>query len=332
MNKPSPLLRVQALNVELPTKRRAGRPGPGGSLSAVRDVSFDLYPGQILGIVGESGCGKTTLSRALVSLVPVTSGQVLFRGQLIGTMTAAELRQARREMQYIFQDPLAALSPRRTVAQALLEPIVLYGIGTAADRSDRLRQMVEMVGLDSDVLRRLPHELSGGQQQRVALARALVAEPSLIIADEPLSSLDMSVQARIMQLILDVRARQGAALLLISHNLAVIQQLADVVGVMYLGELVELAPAGQLFSAPAHPYTRALLDSVALADPARHRERTWLKGEPPSALTPPPGCVFHTRCPQVLAQCATIKPATRILGKIPADPQNHTVRCHLWNS
>lgn len=330
MNKPPPLLRVQELHVELATKRRAGQ--RGGSLSAVRGVSFDLYPGQILGIVGESGCGKTTLSRALNSLIPATSGQVLFRGRPIGAMSAAELRQVRREIQYIFQDPLAALSPRRTVAQALLEPIMLYGIGTSADRPGRLRQMVELVGLDSDVLRRLPHELSGGQQQRVALARALVAEPSLIIADEPLSSLDMSVQARIMQLILDVRARQGAAVLLISHDLAVIQQLADVVGVMYLGELVELAPAGQLFGAPAHPYTRALLDSVAMADPARRRERTWLKGELPSALTPPPGCVFHSRCPQALPQCATVKPATRTLGKIPADPQNHTVRCHLWNS
>ena len=299
-------------------------------MSAVRGVSFELRAGRILGIVGESGCGKTSLSRALIRLLPAVAGDVVFRGRAIGSMNTAELRQVRREAQYIFQDPLAALSPRRTIGQTLLEPLVLHGIGSAAERPARIARCLETVGLDEVVLGRLPHQLSGGQRQRVALARALVADPSLIIADEPMSSLDVSVQARIIRLLLDVRAARGVAMILISHDLAVIRQLADDVAVMYLGELVETAPAADLFRAPAHPYTRALLDSVPVADPSVRTRPSWLNGEPPSPLTPPAGCVFHTRCPQATARCATVTPDMHRIAAPPSNPLSHAARCHLW--
>jgi oligopeptide/dipeptide ABC transporter ATP-binding protein len=282
--------------------------------------------------VGESGCGKTSLSRAIGQLTPLRAGEVRFRQQDMGGMDARSLRQARREIQYLFQDSLAALSPRRSIWQTLLEPLVLYRIGNPADRWLRIKQALETVDLQPDVLGSYPHELSGGQRQRVALARALLAEPALIIADEPMSALDVSVQARMVALLRKVQREKGISFLFISHDLAVVQQLADEVAVMYLGELVEIAPAEELFGNPAHPYTRALLAAAPGNCSPGGPERPAWRGEHPSPLTPPPGCVFHTRCPLVMSRCSTLHPGESTLASTPAGGGSHTVRCHLWST
>jgi peptide/nickel transport system ATP-binding protein len=308
-------------------------------LTAVRGVSLDITPAGIYGLVGESGSGKSSLAHAIVQLVPPAAGQVLFHGQDLAAMKKPQLNTARSKIQVVFQDSLASLSPRRSIQQTLVEPLDHFQIGVSAGREEKAAAILETVGLDPVVRHRYPHELSGGQRQRVALARALVTEPELIIADEPVSSLDVSIQARIIELILDLREKLGIAFLFVSHDLAVIQQLADVVGVMYLGKIVEYAAAEQLFAQPAHPYTRSLLDAVPIADPA-HPQPAVLAGEPPSPLTPPAGCVFHRRCPDVIAACSVMAPAElSIYGEdgSPAGGQDlpttdHRVRCHLWNS
>jgi peptide/nickel transport system ATP-binding protein/oligopeptide transport system ATP-binding protein len=305
--------------------------GSRSRLEAVRGVSFELYEGRIFGLVGESGCGKSSLARTLLGLTTPASGQVYFRNEDLGRMDARRLGRARREIQYLFQDPLASLSPRRSIWQTLQEPLLLYGIVPREEHRSHIEHALEIVDLPPEILPRYPHELSGGQRQRVALARALVARPALIIADEPMSSLDVSVQARIITLIRKVQRELGMAFLLISHDLAVIQQLADDVGVMYLGEMVETSPAAELFRHPAHPYTRSLLQGSPWRSGWRLTEGAALPGEPPSALTPPAGCVFHTRCPQVLAECHTHHPADFILATETGGGSIHSVRCHLWN-
>jgi peptide/nickel transport system ATP-binding protein len=310
----------------------ATRPGPGRrgarGVTAVRSVNLDVEPGRIHALVGESGSGKTSLARAILRLLPVESGQLLFRGQDLLRMNAGQLRRARRHIQAVFQDPQASLSPRRSVLQTLREPLDHFRLGPAAGRAERAMAALEAVGLDTELRYRYPHELSGGQRQRVALARALVSEPELIVADEPVSSLDASAQARIIDLIRELRETRGLAFLFVSHDLSVVQRLADSVSVMYLGELVETAPAAELFARPAHPYTRALLASVPVPDPG-HPPPVALIGEPPSALTPPAGCVFHMRCPERIEPCATRAPGEtcpRGAGT------HHRVKCHLWNS
>jgi len=303
--------------------------GPGrDSLTAVRNVSMEIQPGHIHALVGESGSGKTSLARAILQLLPAESGQILFRNRDLAAMDRRQLREARRNMQAVFQDPLASLSPRRTILQALLEPLNHFRIGSARERPERAAMALETVGLDVGLGQRYPHELSGGQRQRVSLARALVSEPELIIADEPLSSLDLPVQARIIDLIRQLRDRLGLTFLLISHDLSVVKRMADDVTVMYLGDVVESGPAQALFGNPAHPYTRCLLASIPVPDPA-HAAPSVLPGEPPSALTPPGGCVFHMRCPERLECCAREVPAE---SEITAGEQGHRVRCHLWNS
>jgi oligopeptide/dipeptide ABC transporter ATP-binding protein len=329
MNPGNPLMTVRDLRVAYPLRRALLR--GRNRLEAVRGVSFELHEGRIFGLVGESGCGKTTLARTLLGLVTPASGQVHFRNEEMGRMDARRLGQARREIQYLFQDPLASLSPRRSIWQTLQEPLLLYGFAPRKEHRSRIEHALEIVDLPPEVLPRYPHELSGGQRQRVALARALVAGPALIIADEPMSSLDVSVQARIITLIRKVQRELGIAFLLISHDLAVIQQLADDVGVMYLGEMVETSPAAELFRHPAHPYTRALLQGSPWRSGRRLTEGAALPGEPPSALTPPAGCVFHTRCPQVLADCHTHHPGDFVLATEIGDGSIHSVRCHLWN-
>jgi oligopeptide/dipeptide ABC transporter ATP-binding protein len=307
---------------------RYGAPGPGRpSLTAVRDVCLDVEPGQIHALVGESGSGKTSLARAILQLLPIESGRILFRGEDLAAMNRRQLRDVRRNMQAVFQDPLASLSPRRTVLQTLLEPLDHFRIGAAEERAERAAAALETVGLDANLRHRYPHELSGGQRQRVSLARALVNEPDLIIADEPVSSLDVPVQARIIELIRQLRERLGLTFLLISHDLSVVRRLADEVAVMYLGELVETGPATQLFDRPAHPYTRSLMAAIPVPDP-RHAAPSILAGDPPSALTPPRGCVFHMRCPKRLESCAHEAPAETSI----AAEKGHRVRCHLWNS
>jgi len=298
-------------------------------LAAVSDVSFDLFRGQILGVVGESGCGKSSLARAIVGLNDA-AGAVLYQQREISRMSAPELRRTRREIQYLFQDPLAALSPRRTIWQTLLEPLQLYRIGDRKNHRSRIDSVLALVDLHPDMLSRYPHELSGGQRQRVALARALVAEPTLIIADEPMSSLDVSVQARMITLLRKVQLETGVAFLFISHDLAVVRQLADEVAVMYMGQFVEAGPASRVFTGAAHPYTRALIDAAPRLNYQHRTGPATLRGEPPPALTPPAGCVFHTRCPQVMDSCYTMRPAKITLAEAPSG--KHTVRCHLWNT
>jgi oligopeptide/dipeptide ABC transporter ATP-binding protein len=327
MTRPDPpLLSIRDLVVQYDTSGR-GKP----LLTAVNGVSFDIQAGSIFGLVGESGSGKTSLAQSIVQLVRPAGGQILFRGDELVNMKEAKLREARRNIQLVFQDPLASLSPRRSILQSLLEPLDHFRIGDPGQRRIRALGSLETVGLDQDVQHRYPHELSGGQRQRVALARALVAEPELIIADEAVSSLDVSVQARILELILRLREKTGVAFLFVSHDLAVIQQLADVVGVMYLGKLLEVAPADALFRRAAHPYTRSLLDAVPAPDPGHDRPLV-LSGEPPSPLTPPSGCVFHTRCPKAMNQCQSLQPDEINVSEAGVSHSTHLVRCHLWNS
>lgn len=295
--------------------------------TAVRNVSLDIAPGRIQALVGESGSGKTSLARAILRLLPIASGQVLFRGQDMATMDQQQLRATRRSIQAVFQDPLASLSPRRTVMQALLEPLDHFRIGPAGERSQRALAALETVGLDAALRHRYPHELSGGQRQRASLARALVTEPDLIIADEPVSSLDVAVQARIIDLIRDLRDRLGLSFLFVSHDLSVVRRLADDVAVMYLGQLVETGAAVNVLGQAAHPYTRCLLTSVPVPDPD-HAPPVVVGGEAPSALTLPGGCVFHMRCPERFARCATEMPGET---EASASGTDHRVRCHLWN-
>ena len=317
----TPMLSVHDLVVRY--RSAAARPG---SLPAVRGVSLELAPGRILGLAGESGSGKTSLARAILCLVPVESGQVRFRGQDLTAMPARSLRQIRPRIQAVFQDPLAALSPRRTVLQTLREPMDQFEVGERATRDDRVTAVLESVGLEAAVRDRYPHELSGGQRQRVCFARALVTEPELIVADEPVSSLDLSVRTRIIELIADLRSRLGVAFLVVSHDLSVLRRLADDVAVMYRGELVETAPSSALFAQPAHPYTRSLIDAIPVPDP-EHPRPTVIASDPPAALTHPDGCVFHMRCPERIEGCASVRPTESAVSR--SKPE-HRVKCHLW--
>jgi oligopeptide/dipeptide ABC transporter ATP-binding protein len=328
MNSGPALLQVRELEVTYPVRTALGR--RGGRLTAVGGVSFELHRGRIFGLVGESGCGKSSLARAIIGLTAAAAGAVLYQQRELGRMDVRELRQTRRQIQYLFQDPLAALSPRRNIWQTLLEPLILYRIGNHESQRSRVENALGIVNLHHEVLTRFPHELSGGQCQRVALARALVAEPAVIIADEPMSSLDVSVQARMIALIRKVQHETGIAMLLISHDLAVVQQLADEVAVMYLGQIVEAGPAARVFSKPSHPYTRALFAAASRRHFGPDAMSVPLHGDPPSALTPPAGCVFHTRCPLVMTDCLTRSPMEANLAA--SSSGNHTVRCHLWNS
>ena len=324
MRADSPLLSVRDLVVKYRVKS-----GRRGLLIAVNGVSFDIHAGSIFGLVGESGSGKTSLAHSIMQLVQPVAGEILFHGENLAQMKQASRQKTRRNIQLVFQDPLASLSPRRSIAQSLIEPLDHFRIDATGQRHARASKALETVGLEPDVMQRFPHELSSGQRQRVALARALLPEPELIIADEAVSSLDVSVQARIIELILDLRQKLGIAFLFIAHDLAVIQQLADRVGVMYLGKMIEIAPADRLFSQAAHPYTRALLEAVPVPDPAQGNP-VVLQGEPPSALTPPAGCVFHTRCPQAMEQCRVLEPPDTQINAPGVKNMAHNVWCHLW--
>ena len=326
-HKTETLLSIRDLVVEHPPI-----PGSGKSLTAVRGVSLDIDSASIYGLVGESGSGKSSLAHAVMRLVAPTGGQVIFKGTDLLSLGHSALRKARQDIQLVFQDSLASLSPRRTIRQTLLEPLDHFRIGDASSRMDKVMASLETVGLEPAFASRYPQALSGGQRQRVALARAMITEPSLIIADEPVSSLDASVQSRITDLILDLRDRLGIAFLFVSHDLTVVRKLADRVGVMYLGQLVESAPSEELFARPAHPYTQALLRAVPVADP-RHPAPVALTGEPPSPLTPPAGCVFHMRCPDVYEPCSTQEPTeSAVIGEQGLQTCEHRVRCHQWKS
>ncbi len=306
------LLDVRQLQVQFAVKKAGGWPWEApAQLTAVDNVSFQVYAGETLGVVGESGCGKSTLARAIIGLLPATAGTILWLGQDLTQLSAAARRATRQHMQMIFQDPLAALNPRMTIGQIIAEPVQTFQpqLSKAVVR-DKVTAVMAKVGLLANMINRYPHEFSGGQCQRIGIARALILEPQLIICDEPVSALDVSIQAQVVNLLQALKVEMGLSLIFIAHDLSVVKHISDRVLVMYLGNVVELAEAPRLFAQPLHPYTQALLSAVPLPDPHKERNKTvqLLEGEMPSPLHPPSGCVFRTRCPQADARCAQQKP------------------------
>ena len=317
------LLEVQNLKVHFPVKHGVFG-GAREFVKAVDGVSFAIEPGETLGLVGESGCGKTTLGRASVRLVEPTAGRVLLDGEDLTRMDGAELRARRRKLQIIFQDPYGSLNPRMTVEQIVGEALDIHRLtDSQSARQKRIAELLEAVGLDLIYAQRYPHEFSGGQRQRIGIARALAVEPKLIICDEPVSALDVSVQAQIINLLQDLQQQRGIAYLFIAHDLAVVEHISRRVMVMYLGKIVELAEAKTLIAAPKHPYTQALISAVPVVDPESKRQRIILPGDVPSPIHPPPGCPFHPRCPMVEARCKTEVPLLRELAS------GHHAACHL---
>ena len=318
----APLLSLRNLRVWFPVGE--GIFGRKRALRAVDGVDLDLRAGEALGIVGESGCGKSTLARAILRLVPVTEGKVVWLGRAIEAESVAAMRPLRRDMQIVFQDPLASLDPRMTVGEIVAEPLRIHARHMTRDeRRAAVTDMLERVGLPADVVNRYPHEFSGGQCQRIGIARAMVLRPKLLVCDEPVSALDVSIQAQIVNLLQDLKREFGMSILFVSHNLAVVRRLCDRVIVLYLGKPVEIAPTEDLYRAPAHPYTRGLLAAVPIPDPDLQPSRlgATLGGELPSPLSPPSGCVFRTRCPHAAAQCAAQSPALETLAG------EHAVAC-----
>jgi oligopeptide/dipeptide ABC transporter ATP-binding protein len=320
----TPLIEATGLTKHFPVKAGGVLHRHTIPLRAVDQVDLAIQSGETLGLVGESGCGKSTLGRLLIRLIPATSGHVLFDGTDILGLGASAMRQARRGMQIIFQDPYGALNPRMTVADIIAEPLVIQGAAPAA-RQAAVNEMLDRVGLPARARDRFPHEFSGGQRQRIGIARALITRPRFVVCDEPVSALDVSVQAQIVNLLADLRAELGLTYLFIAHDLAVVKHISNRVAVMYLGKIVELADRDSLHAAPLHPYTRALIAAVPAMHPSRRRrgETRRLAGDIPSALHPPPGCRFHTRCPLAIDICRVAEPA--VTEPVP----NHFVACHV---
>jgi oligopeptide/dipeptide ABC transporter ATP-binding protein len=302
-----PLLAIQGLRKEYAVRRGFLRRRTG-TLHALAGVDLEVAAGECVALVGESGSGKTTLGRCAVRLIEPTAGRVLFAGEDLAGLDGRELRKRRRRFQVVFQDPYGSLDPRQRVGSILAEPLSIHTRLDRAGRSARVVELLEMVGLAPELAGRYPHELSGGQRQRVGIARALAPEPELLVADEPVSSLDVSVRGQILALLAGLRRRLGLTLLLIAHDMAAVEQLADRVAVMYLGRIVELSGGAALFRRPLHPYTVSLLSAVPVPDPGRRRDRIVLAGEPPSPLAPPSGCPFHPRCPSARPRCAAERP------------------------
>jgi oligopeptide transport system ATP-binding protein len=323
MSEPSPpLLSVRNLKKYFPV-RRGVLSRVVAHVKAVDDISFDIFKGETFGVVGESGCGKTTAGRAILRLIEPDTGHIQFDGADLMKLDSTSLRKKRRDMQIIFQDPYASLNPRMTIRSIVGEPFAIHRLASGSEREQRVAALLKTVGLDPSVMNRYPHEFSGGQRQRIGIARAVALKPKLIVADEPVSALDVSIQAQIINLLADLQDQFQLTYLFISHGIPVIEHISDRIGVMYLGKLVEVGTSEQICLAPKHPYTQALLSAVPIPDPAARKQRIVLKGDVPTPINPPSGCRFHTRCPIAVDRCKVEEPPLRRLedGRLTA--------CHL---
>jgi len=314
-----PIIQVKHLKKYFPSK--------GNTLKAVDDVSFEIKAGETLGLVGESGCGKSTLGKLLLKLEEPTDGEIFFKQKNVTRMNNLQMKPIRREMQIIFQDPYASLNPRMTISDIIAEPLDIHNIVSGAEKQARIDELLQIVGLNNTFKSRFPHELSGGQRQRIGIARALSLNPKFLVCDEPISALDVSVQAQIINLLKKLQKDAGLTYLFIAHDLGVVKYISNRVAVMYLGKIVELASSHDLYSKPRHPYTQALLSAIPIPDPRleKSREKVLLKGEIPSPITPPKGCVFSTRCPFASKACFDIKPKWKEIAP------KHFAACHLYD-
>jgi peptide/nickel transport system ATP-binding protein len=316
-----PILRVEGLVKHFPTDR--GLMSSGSVVHAVDGVDLEVHPGEVLAVVGESGSGKSTLTRCVLRLIDPTAGRIVFDGDDVTRRKGRELASFRQQVQPVFQDPFSSIDPRWRAGRSIAESLDAFRIGTKAERRDRVMDLLERVGLDPSFARRHPHELSGGQRQRVGIAAALAPEPRLIVADEPVSALDVSVQAQVLNLLADLQRDLGLAVLFVAHDLAVVEHISHRTAVMYLGKIVETGPTGAVFRDPRHPYTKALLDAIPHPDPGRRLAGSMLEGEIPSPIAPPSGCRFRTRCPVAIERCVTDEPEMTLFGA------GHTAACHV---
>ncbi|HLR24152.1 MAG TPA: dipeptide ABC transporter ATP-binding protein [Pseudogracilibacillus sp.] len=319
-----PLLKVNNLKKHFPV--HGGILGKTvGHVKAVNDVSFQVNEGETLGIVGESGCGKSTTGRMLVRLLEATDGSIEFDGKELTTLSSGEMRKIRKDIQMVFQDPYASLNPRHTIEKILSEPLVVHGVKGEKERKRQVHEFLKIVGLNAQHAKRYPHQFSGGQRQRIGIARALMTNPKLIIADEPVSALDVSIQAQVLNLMQDLQKQFNLTYIFIAHDLGVVRHISDRIGVMYLGKMVEMSDAEKLYQEPLHPYTQALLSAVPVPDPEFDKDETVLEGDMPSPVDPPSGCAFHTRCPFKMDVCTKEIPEYREVK------DGHYVACHLYN-
>lgn len=316
------LLEVQKVKKEFVTsKSLTGKPLK--IVHAVDSVDLTIYEGETIGVVGESGCGKSTLGRCILQLIRPTAGNVLYRGEDITKLNKEQMRQMRRKMQLIFQDPYASLNPRMTVLELIMAPLEVFGIGTMEERVQRVKEIMELVGMPENMMNRYPHEFSGGQRQRIVIARALVLNPEFVVCDEPVSALDVSVRAQVLNLIQELKKKKHLTYMFISHDLSVVKYISDRIAVMYLGRIVEIAEKNELYNNPQHPYTKALLSAIPIPDVDNKMKREILTGDVPSPLNPPSGCYFHTRCKYATERCKTECPVLHDVGN------GHMVACHL---
>ncbi len=324
------LVQVQDLKVHFPIRRGLLK-RQVGAVQAVDGVSFNVYRGETLGLVGESGCGKSTTGLAMLRLLDISSGHILFNDRDLSTLSRNDLRMSRKHMQMVFQDPYSSLNPRMTVGSIIIEPLNVHQVGLRGERRQRVQELMQLVGLNPSFINRYPHEFSGGQRQRIGLARALATSPSFIVADEPISALDVSIQAQVVNLMADLRSRLGLTYLMVSHDLSMVRYISDRVAVMYLGRIVEIGDRDPVFDAPRHPYTRALLSAIPTPDPKRERarQRIVLHGDVPNPADPPSGCRFHPRCPLATSICREADPQLRDPDSAsPLTRASHFTACH----